>query len=191
MWRIHAQLRIGQCLLGLTGGLPYVGISTGFLLVRLRLATGGVCGSDLHYYHNGGFGAVRLREPMILGHEVSAFIEDCEARGLAEKILLVCCGEMGRTPALNKDGGRDHWPNCWSLALAGGGIKTGQAIGTSDEKGANVTSRVVSMGDLYATVYKLMGVDWTKEIMSPIGRPIKIANSLEDKTGDPIPELLS
>jgi hypothetical protein len=47
------------------------------------------------------------------------------------------------------------------------------------------------MGDLYATVYKLMGVDWTKEIMSPIGRPIKIANSLEDKTGDPIPELLS
>ena len=62
-------------------------------------------------------------------------------------------------------------------------------IGTSDERGANVTSRVVSMGDLYASVYKLMGVDWTKEIMSPIGRPIKIANSLEDKTGEPLAEL--
>ena len=63
--------------------------------------------------------------------------------------------------------GRDHWPNCWSLALAGGGIKTGQVVGASDERGANVTDRVVTMGDLYATIYKALGIDWTKEIHEP------------------------
>ena len=125
-----------------------------------------------------------------LDRTLVTLVEDLEERGLLDSTLVIAMGEFGRTPNINPNLGRDHWPNCWSLALAGGGIKTGQAIGTSDERGANVTSRVVSMGDLYATVYKLMGVDWTKEIMSPIGRPIKIANSLEDKTGEPVKELL-
>ena len=99
-------------------------------------------------------------------------------------------GEFGRTPTINPNLGRDHWPNCWSLALTGGGIKTGQVVGSSDEKGFNVTDRVVTMGDLYATIYKALGIDWRKEYMSPIGRPIKIANSLDDRTGEPIAELL-
>ena len=84
-----------------------------------------------------------------------------------------------------------HWPNCWSLALSGGGIKTGQVVGASDERGANVTERVVSMGDLYATIYQALGIDWKKEYVSPIGRPIKIANSLDDQTGSPVKELLA
>ena len=67
----------------------------------------------------------------------------------------------------------------------------GQAVGSSDAKGYNVVDRVVSMGDLYATIYKALGVDWTKEYMSPIGRPVKIANSLEDQTGEPVKELLA
>ena len=77
------------------------------------------------------------------------------------------------------------------MALTGGGIKTGQVVGSSDEKGYNVASRVVTMGDLYATIYKALGIDWRKEYMSPIGRPIKIANSLDDRTGEPIAELLA
>ncbi|MBL8177842.1 MAG: DUF1501 domain-containing protein [Bryobacterales bacterium] len=125
-----------------------------------------------------------------LDRTLTALIEDLDQRGLLKTTLVIAMGEFGRTPAINPNLGRDHWPNCWSLALSGGGIKTGQVLGSSDEKGYNVTSRVVSMGDLYATVYKAMGIDWTKEIMSPIGRPIKIANSLEDKTGEPIGELL-
>ena len=64
-------------------------------------------------------------------------------------------------------------------------------MGASDERGANVTERVVTMGDLYATIYQALGIDWKKEYMSPIGRPIKIANSLDDKTGSPVTELLS
>jgi len=64
-------------------------------------------------------------------------------------------------------------------------------VGSSDEKGYNVANRVVTMGDLYATIYKALGIDWQKEYMSPIGRPVKIANSLEDRTGEPVHELLA
>ncbi len=125
-----------------------------------------------------------------LDRTLTALIDDLDERGLLDTTLVIAMGEFGRTPAINPNLGRDHWPNCWSLALAGGGIKTGQVVGSSDEKGFNVTSRVVSMGDLYATVYKTLGIDWTKEYMSPIGRPVKIANSLEDRTGEPVKELL-
>jgi uncharacterized protein (DUF1501 family) len=131
----------------------------------------------------------RLTPP--LDRTLTALVEDLEERGLLQSTLVIAMGEFGRTPHINVNLGRDHWPNCWSLALAGGGIKTGQAVGASDERGANVTERVVSMGDLYATIYKALGIDWKKEYMSPIGRPIKIANSLEDKTGSPVDELLA
>ena len=67
---------------------------------------------------------------------VSAFLEDLEARGLSDKILLVCCGEMGRTPRINKNGGRDHWGNLGPLLLAGGGLKMGQVIGQSTARPA-------------------------------------------------------
>ncbi|MDX1981578.1 MAG: DUF1501 domain-containing protein [Bryobacteraceae bacterium] len=125
-----------------------------------------------------------------LDRTLSALVDDLSERGLLETTLVIAMGEFGRTPMINPNLGRDHWPNCWSLALTGGGIKTGQVIGATDEKGYNVAERVVSMGDLYATVYKAMGIDWRKEYMSPIGRPIKIANSLEDTTGEPVAELL-
>ena len=122
----------------------------------------------------------------LFDHLITTLVSDLEERGLLDKVLVIAMGEFGRTPNINPNLGRDHWPNAWSLALAGGGIKTGQVIGSTDERGANVTNRVVSMGDLYATVYKLMGVDHTKEIMSPIGRPIKIVDG-----GAPVRELFT
>ena len=126
-----------------------------------------------------------------LDRTLTALVEDLEERGLLESTLVIAMGEFGRTPHINPALGRDHWPNCWSLALTGGGIKTGQVIGASDERGANVIERVVTMGDLYATVYQALGIDWKKEYMTPIGRPIKIANSLDDRTGSPVMELLA
>ncbi len=126
-----------------------------------------------------------------LDRTLTALVEDLEERGLLESTLVIAMGEFGRTPHINPALGRDHWPNCWSLALAGGGIKPGQVIGKSDERGANVVDRVVTMGDLFATIYQALGIDWRKEYMSPIGRPIKIANSLDDRTGTPVSELLS
>ena len=131
----------------------------------------------------------RLTPP--LDRTLTALIDDLDERGLLATTLVIAMGEFGRTPTLNPNLGRDHWPNCWSMALTGGGIKTGQVVGSSDEKGYNVASRVVTMGDLYATIYKALGIDWRKEYMSPIGRPIKIANSLDDRTGEPIAELLA
>jgi hypothetical protein len=130
----------------------------------------------------------RLAPPLDRG--LTALLDDLEERGLLGTTLVIAMGEFGRTPFINANLGRDHWPNCWSLALAGGGIKTGQVVGASDDRGANVTDRVVTMGDLYATIYALLGIDWRKEYMSPIGRPVKIANSLDDQTGQPVKELL-
>jgi Protein of unknown function (DUF1501) len=99
--------------------------------------------------------------PMTVGMEyvgapfdraVSAFIEDVEARGLSEKILLVCCGEMGRTPAINKSGGRDHWGNLAPLLIYGGGLKMGRVIGQSSRDGGEPASEAVTMKDLVATI---------------------------------------
>ena len=83
---------------------------------------------------------------------VSAFIEDVESRGLSEKILLVCCGEMGRDPVINKNGGRDHWGNLAPLILYGGGLKTGQVVGQSDRRGGEPDSSPVLMENLTATI---------------------------------------
>jgi hypothetical protein len=85
-------------------------------------------------------------------HAVSAFIEDVEARGLSEKILLVCCGEMGRTPNINKSGGRDHWGNLAPLMLYGGGLRMGQVIGQSSPNGDEPASNPVTIQDLMATI---------------------------------------
>lgn len=125
-----------------------------------------------------------------LDRTLSVLLDDLSRRGLLDSTIVLAMGEFGRTPFVNPDLGRDHWPNCWSLAIGGGGIKGGTIVGSSDENGANVTSDVTSMGDIFATVYKAFGVDWMKEYDTPIGRPVKIANSLEDRTGEPLKQLL-
>ena len=120
----------------------------------------------------------------------STLLEDLDQRGLLETTIVVAMGEFGRTPHVNPGAGRDHFPNCWSLVIGGGGIDGGQVVGASDERGAEVTDRMVTIGDLHATIYKAFGIDWTKTYDTPIGRPIKIANSIDDKTGQPIKEII-
>ncbi len=87
-----------------------------------------------------------------LDHALSAFIEDLEARGLSEQILLVCCGEMGRTPKINKNGGRDHWGNLGPLLLTGGGLKMGQVIGQSNREGGAPQSDPIRIQQVLATI---------------------------------------
>jgi hypothetical protein len=125
-----------------------------------------------------------------LDQTLSVLLADLEQRGLLQTTLVLAMGEFGRTPVVNPQKGRDHWPDCWSMVLAGGGIQGGQVIGASDAKAAYVADRMISMGDIYATIYKAMGIDWTKTYMTPIGRPIYIANALGDKQGEPIKELI-
>ena len=133
-----------------------------------------------------------LREELVpkLDQALSTLLEDLQQRGLLESTVVIAMGEFGRTPHVNPANGRDHWPHCWSMVLGGGGVRGGQVIGASDERGAQVVSRQVTIGDLFATVYKTFGIDWTKTYMTPIGRPVKIANSIDDKTGGPIDELV-
>ena len=133
-----------------------------------------------------------LREKLMppMDRALSTLLEDLKQRGLLESTIVLVAGEFGRTPHVNPDNGRDHWPHCWSLAIGGGGIQGGQVVGASDERGAQVAERMVTMGDIFATVYKAFGIDWEKTYMTPIGRPIKIANSIGDKTGVPIQELV-
>ncbi len=125
-----------------------------------------------------------------LDRSLSALIDDLVSRGLYEETIVVVMGEFGRTPDINPNLGRDHWPRCWSIALGGGGLKTPQVVGKSDERAAVVLERETSIGDLFATVYKALGIDWTGEYMTPVGRPVKIANSFEDATGQPVAELI-
>ncbi len=76
------------------------------------------------------------------------------------------------------------------MVLGGGGIAGGRIVGATDERGATITEKPVSIGDIYATVYKAMGIDWTKTYMSPIARPVYIANGFEDTPGAPLTELV-
>jgi len=134
--------------------------------------------------------ALRKDLAPLLDRTLSVLLEDLEARGLLQSTVVLVMGEFGRTPTLNPALGRDHWPDCWSLLLGGGGIEGGHVIGASDKRGAYVADRMVSMGDIYATIYKAFGIDWTKTYLTPIGRPIYIANALGDKQGEPIRELV-
>jgi hypothetical protein len=87
-----------------------------------------------------------------LDHALSAFLADLEARGLSEQILLVCCGEMGRTPRINRNGGRDHWGGLAPLLLAGGGLKMGRVIGQSNRNGGEPASEPVRIANLVGTI---------------------------------------
>jgi hypothetical protein len=126
----------------------------------------------------------------LLDQTLSTLMEDLKQRGLLNSTVVLVTGEFGRTPVINPKGGRDHWPDCWSLLVGGGGIRGGSVVGASDKAGAYVAERPVSIGDLYATVYKAMGIDWTKTYMSPIARPVYIANGFEDTLGIPLKELI-
>ena len=116
----------------------------------------------------------------------AALLADLTDRGLLDSTLVVCQGEFGRTPKINGQTGRDHWPASWSAVLAGAGIKGGQAIGKTSRDGTVVESDPTRTPDLIATVVKAIGLDPTKQNMSNVSRPIRLA----DPAGKPIKELL-
>ncbi|MEQ9409534.1 MAG: DUF1501 domain-containing protein [Fuerstiella sp.] len=106
----------------------------------------------------------------------SALVTDLEERGLLDSTLVVMMGEMGRTPKVNKDAGRDHWSRAQSVLLAGGGIRPGQVIGETDETASAPTTEPVSITDLQFTIFRLLGMDTQKMYYTPQGRPIPVVN---------------
>src|SRR5262249_57367997 len=94
----------------------------------------------------------------LLDQTLSVLLADLEQRGLLETTLVLVMGEFGRTPTMNPQGGRDHWPDCWSLVMAGGGIKGGHVIGASDKKAAHLGDRLIFLGDGHPTLFKTVGL---------------------------------
>jgi uncharacterized protein (DUF1501 family) len=117
----------------------------------------------------------------------ATLIEDLQARGLLDTTLVVWMGEFGRTPKINNNAGRDHFPAAWTTVLGGGGIKGGQVIGRTSADGNSVEERPVAVPDLMATICKALGIDPSKQNLSDVGRPIRIA----DPSARPITEALA
>ncbi|HUQ92372.1 MAG TPA: DUF1501 domain-containing protein [Bryobacteraceae bacterium] len=111
-----------------------------------------------------------------LDRAYSALLEDLQQRGMLDSTLVILTGEFGRTPEINVNAGRDHWSNAFSLAVAGAGIRGGRVWGASDENGMFVKDNPVHVPDLVATIYHKLGIDYEKEYLSNIGRPIKLAD---------------
>lgn len=111
-----------------------------------------------------------------LDQAITALMDDLQQRGLLKKTLIVLTTEFGRTPKINANAGRDHHPGCFSSLLAGAGVKGGQVIGKTDENGKSVEEDHCYPADLNATIAYGLGLPIEKEIISPNGRPFKIAN---------------
>ncbi len=121
--------------------------------------------------HRGNFPRMRQLGP-ILDHALWALITDLEDRGMLDDVTVVAWGEFGRTPKVNANGGRDHWPKVGMAMMAGGGMKTGQVIGATDHIAAEPTERPVSYQDVFATLYHNLGIDpATAQVTDPSGRP--------------------
>ncbi len=116
----------------------------------------------------------------ILDKGMGSLVEELAKSGRIKDTVIMWAGEFGRTPRINANGGRDHWPRCWSVVVGGGGIKGGQAYGSTDATGEGVKDNPVTISDLFATVYKALGIDPTPEqnasIRDNLGRPFSIAD---------------
>lgn len=160
-------------------------VGQGALLARrliesgVRLATVFHGGYDTHVNHEPS------TKPLMADFDraFSALLDDLEERGRLETTLVLVIGDFGRTPKVNFSGGRDHWPRAFSVALAGGGIQGGRVIGRTDSVAGEPTERPVSVEDLGATVYKVLGIDTQKTYFAN-NRPVAI-----NKEGKPIGEL--
>jgi uncharacterized protein (DUF1501 family) len=121
-----------------------------------------------------------------LDQTLGALLGDLDARGLLDETLVAILSEMGRTPRLNPNGGRDHWTYCYTVFLAGAGLKGGTVCGASDAQAAFVKDRPVRPADVVATVYQALGIDPDLQVPDRTGRPHPAAQG-----GHPINEILA
>jgi hypothetical protein len=136
--------------------------------------------------HARNFGVLRDYNLPYFDLTFSALMEDLEHRGLLAETLVVVMSEMGRTPRVNGNGGRDHWTHCYSVLLAGAGIRGGTVYGASDAQAAYVKDNPVTPADLCATIYHCLGIDPALTIRDFLARPIPIAHG-----GQPIADILA
>jgi hypothetical protein len=135
--------------------------------------------------HLDNFGRLKSRLVPPMEQAFAALLDDLSERGLLDTTLVIWMGDFGRTPTINKDAGRDHWPQCYTVVMAGGGVRGGQLIGASDKIGAYPSERPVSPADIHATVFKALGYDpHAISYQTADGRPTLLSD------GEPIRELV-
>ena len=117
---------------------------------------------------------------------IPALLNDLEDRGMLDNTLVVITTEFGRTPKINDLAGRDHWPNAFSIAMAGGGVQGGIVVGATDKQAGEVAERPITPQDMCATVLDRLGIDYTKVLHTPLGRPVPLVDD-----GHPVREIFS
>jgi uncharacterized protein (DUF1501 family) len=160
-----------------------------FLLAR-RLVEAGVRVVTLNFgrwdFHSDNFNGLKNTHLPQFDQGLATLIEDLHERGLDKDVAVVAWGEFGRTPVINKDAGRDHWPAVGCGLLAGGGFRTGQFIGATDRLAGSITERPVHYGEVLASLYQHLGLDYKASSLRDLaGRP----HYLVDGGHEPLPEL--
>jgi uncharacterized protein (DUF1501 family) len=153
----------------------------GCLLARKLVEQGVTCVEvDLGGWdtHNNNFNALRTNLGPRLDKGMGALVQDLVQRGLWKNTVVLWMGEFGRTPRINQNAGRDHWARCWSVVLGGGAIKGGQIFGATSKDGMDVAngSPTAKIGDVFATVFKGLGLDPATKVRDNLGRPMEIAD---------------
>jgi hypothetical protein len=150
------------------------------LLLARRLVEVGVSFVTVYYggwdHHTKIFEAYRGNHMKNLDQGLAALISDLDERGLLDNTLVLCLGEFGRTPKVNKDAGRDHWPGAMSVLMAGAGVPRGAIVGATDPKGYYASENVYKPEDFAATLYTKMGIDPNQVLHTNTGRPIQLVN---------------
>jgi len=136
--------------------------------------------------HANNFSILKEKSLPPVDRALAALANDLHERGLDRRVLLLVSGEFGRTPTINPQAGRDHWPGAFSVLFAGGGLRVGQVIGATDDRAAYPVSHAYSPGDVLATVYHFLGIDSRIEFQDRSGRPMRILPE-----GRPIAELMA
>jgi len=106
---------------------------------------------------------------------MGTLVKELTERGMWKNTVVLWMGEFGRTPRINQNAGRDHWARCWSVVVGGGAIKGGQIYGSTSADGTDIKDKPCSIGDLYATIYKGLGLQPSTKIRDNLGRPLEIA----------------
>jgi len=150
------------------------------LLLARRLTEVGVPWVTVYYggwdHHRGLFKTCKKTALPTLDTGLAALMEDLAERGSIENTLVVCLGEFGRTPKVNKDAGRDHWSFAMSVMMGGAGVPGGQIVGATDVKGYYANENVYAPEDFAASIYTKMGIDPAQTLHTPTGRPVQLVN---------------
>jgi hypothetical protein len=164
------------------------GFGQGCLMAR-RLVEAGVTFVEVSLggwdNHDNIFETLRNGNLPTLDKAMGTLVADLAQRGLLDQTLVVWMGDFGRTPRINQNGGRDHWPRSWSIVMGGGGLKGGQAVGETDRDGVEIVDREVGVMDVIATMCHAMEIDLNTLYTTPNGRPYKVVDG-----GKPITELV-